>query len=309
MKGRKIKVIVIVPLEKFECARQEIELSEDLRIREILDKERKLIRESDRMLPAPVFLHGAIETLKYGLETSYETKTEALVEGPPPSLNEEISRAVSALRLYKAGKVGCNIILVSSEKPLIDFCGGLPNISFPMFGREYVLTEVEIEEFKKFWNIFKTINTTKEGLEFLGAATRRFNYAYERQKGEDELIDHMISFESLFLEGGQELGYRMSLRTALMLAQKGDEQKCIFSNMRTAYKLRCMIVHGEDPKEIHETVKEKFGSFKTLSERTEDYLRKSIKAFYKKASKEHIVKKWKNKTLHNLDEGVFDKNY
>ena len=34
MKGRKIKVIV--PLEKFECARQEIELSEDLRIREII---------------------------------------------------------------------------------------------------------------------------------------------------------------------------------------------------------------------------------------------------------------------------------
>ena len=308
MKGRKIKVIVIVPLEKFECARQEIELSEDLRIREILDKERKLIRESDRMLPAPVFLHGAIETLKYGLEISYETKAEALMI-PPPSVNEEIRRAVSALRLYKAGKVGCNIILVSSEKPLIDFCGPLPNISFPMFGREYVLTEVEIEEFKKFWNIFKTINTTKEGLEFLGAATRRFNYAYERQKGEDELIDHMISFESLFLEREPELGYRMSLRTALMLAQKGDEQKCIFSNMRTAYKLRCKIVHGEDPKEINETVKEKFGSFKTLSEKMEDYLRESIRAFYEKASKEHIVKDWKNKILDNLDERVFDKNY
>ena len=307
MKGRKIKVIA--PLEKFECARQEIELSEDLRIREILDKERKRIWESGRMLPAPVFLHGAIQTLKYGLETSYETKTEALVEGPPPSLNEEISRAVSALRLYKAGKVGCNIVLVLGERPFIHFSGGLPNISFPMFGRKYVLTEVEIEEFKKFWDIFKTINTIKKGLEFLGAAVGRFNYTYERQKFDDRLIDCMISFESLFLEGGPELGYRMSLRTAVMLAEKGDERKGIFSNMRTAYELRCMIVHGEDPKKIRETVKEKFGSFKTLSEKTEDYLRKSIRAFYEKASKEHSVKNWKNKTLHNLDEGVFDKNY
>ncbi len=307
MKGRKIKVIA--PLEKFKCARQEIELSEGLRIRKVLDKERKRIWESDKMLPAPVFLRGAIETLKYGLEISYEIKSKALVEFPPPSLNEDIRRAVSALRLYKAGKVGCNIVLVLGERSFIWFSGGLPNISFPMFGREYVLTEVEIEEFKKFWNIFKTIDTTKEGLEFLGAATRRFNYAYERQKGEDELIDHMISFESLFLEGGPELGYRMSLRTALMLAEKSNERKGIFSNMRTAYKLRCKIVHGEDRKEINETVKEKFGSFKTLSEKMEDYLRKSIRAFYEKASKEDLVKKWKNKTLHNLDERVFDKNY
>jgi len=307
MKGRKIKVIA--PLEKFECATQEIELSEDVRIREILDKERKLIWESGRMLPTPVFLDGAIETLKYGLEISYETKTEALVESPPPSLNEEIGRAVSALRLYKEGKVGCNIVLVLGERPFIQFSGGLPNISFPMLGREYVLTEVEIEEFKKFWNIFKTINTTKKGLEFLGTAVRRFNYTYERQKFDDMLIDCMISFESLFLEGGPELGYRMSLRTAVVLAEKGDERKGIFLNMKTAYELRCMIVHGEDPKKIRETVKEKFGSFKTLSEKTEDYLRKSIRAFYEKASKEHSVRNWKNKTLHNLDEGVFDKNH
>jgi len=307
MKGRKIKVIV--PLEKFDCERQNVGLSENLRIRAVLDKERKRIWEIGRMLPTPVFLHGAIETLKYGLETFYETKTKPLAEGPPPSLIEGISRAVSALRSYKAGKVGCSIVLVLGERSFIHFTGGLPNISLPMFGREYVLTEVEIEEFKKFWNIFKTINTTKEGLEFLGAAVRRFNYTYERQKFDDRLIDCMISFESLFLEGGSELGYRMSLRTAVMLAQKGDERKGIFLNMRTAYKLRCMIVHGEDPKKIHETVKEEFGSFKTLSEKTEDYLRKSIRAFYEKASKEHSVKNWKNKTLHNLDEGVFDKNY
>ncbi len=307
MKGKRIKVIA--PLEKFDCKRQNVGLSENLRIRAVLDKERKRIWEIGRMLRTPVFLHGAIESLKYGLETSYETKTEPLAEGPPPSLIEGISRAVSALRLYKAGTVGCSIVLVLGERSFIHFAEGLPNVSLPMLGREYVLTEVEIEEFKKFWSRFKGVDTTKKELKFLEVARRRFNYIYERVKYDDELIDCMVSFESLFLEGGSELGYRMSLRTAVMLAEKSNERKGIFLDMKTAYKLRSMIVHGEDSKKIGEVVEERFGSFKKLSAKMEDYLRRSIRAFYEKASKEDLVKKWKNETLRNLDEGVFDKNY
>jgi len=41
VKGRDIKVIA--PLEKFDCERQNVELSENLRIRPVSDKERKSI--------------------------------------------------------------------------------------------------------------------------------------------------------------------------------------------------------------------------------------------------------------------------
>lgn len=306
MKGREIKVIA--PLEKFDCERQNVGLSENLRIRAVLHKERKLIWGSGKMLPGPILPHGSVETLKYGLETSYEAETEALAEGPPSSLHEEISRVVSALRLYKAGKVGCNIVLVLGEIPFSHFSGELPSISLPMFGEEYVLTEAEIEEFKKFWNRFKGVDTRKKELKFLEVARRRFNYIYERLKFDDELIDCMISFESLFLKRGEmlELGYRLSLRAAVMLAGKSNERKGVFLDIKTAYKLRSMIVHGEDPKKIHEVVKE-FGSFEKLSAKMEDYLRKSIRAFYDKASKEHLVKNIKDKIIDNLDEGIFDK--
>lgn len=307
MKGREIKVIA--PLEKFECARQNIDLSENLRIREILDKERKLIWDSDKMRAIPMLPHGPIETLKYGLETSYEARTEALVESPPSWVTEEINRAVSSLRLYKAGKVGCNIVLVLDRIPFIHFSGGLPNISFPVFGQKYVLAEVEIEELRKFWNKFKIVDTTKRGLEFLDVARRRFNYTYERQKFDDRLIDCMISFESLFLKGGEmlELAYRLSLRSAVMLAEKSNERKGVFLDMKTAYGLRSMIVHGEDLKRIHEVVKNKFDSYKKLSMKMENYLRKSIRTFFEEVSEEHLVKNIKDKIIDNLDEGIFDK--
>lgn len=305
MKGKQIKVIA--PLENFECARQPIDLGENLRIRGISDEERGLIRDAGRKLSNLMPPHGLITGLKYGLETFFKSNEKFLVQVADPSIIRTVYGAVSALRLYKAGNVGCNMLLILNSNPSINFSGGLSNLGFPVFPRKYMLADTEIEEFKKFWNIFKTINTTKEGLEFLEAAVRRFNYAYERQKGEDKLVDHMISFESLFLTNERELGFKLSLRVAVLLAKENDKREKICRDLRNAYRIRNKVVHGAKREKIDAMVKKGFGSFNELSANMEDYLRKSIRAFYEKASREHLAKNLKHITIHHLDQGIFDK--
>lgn len=76
MKDRQIKLIS--PLENFECVRQKIELSENLRIREVLNTERKLIPDTGKPIPHLMPLHGLPETLKYCLETSYQRRTDVV---------------------------------------------------------------------------------------------------------------------------------------------------------------------------------------------------------------------------------------
>lgn len=296
MKGGEIKVIA--PLEKFECAKQNINLSENLRIRKVSDKERELILDTEKYTPRFLLSYGRVETLKYGLETSYSRA------------KEDINAVVSALRSYKAGRVGCNVALILDPTPGFFYSGGLiTRVSFPVFGQKYLLTEAEVGEFKRFWNKFKAIDTTKKELKFLDTAIRRFNCTYERERYDDRLIDYITSFESLFLTSEQELGYKLSLRVAVMLAEESGKRKDIFQDMKIAYDLRCGIVHGRDLGRINNVVKKRFGSFEKLSAKMEDYLRKSIRAFYEKASREYSVKNIKDKIIDNLHEGVFDTNH
>ncbi|KKL18374.1 hypothetical protein LCGC14_2476160 [marine sediment metagenome] len=143
---------------------------------------------------------------------------------------------------------------------------------------------------------------TKEGLEFLESSVRRFNYAYERQKGEDKIVDHMISFESLFLTNEKNLGLKLSLRAAVLLAKENDKREKIYRNLRNTYKIRNKVVHGEKREKIATMVKDGFCSFRKLSVKTEDYLRRSIRAFFEEASEKHVPKDLKHITIQRLDQ-------
>ena len=194
------------------------------------------------------------------------------------------------------------MLLILDSNCSINFSGGLPNLGFPVLPREYMLADMEIAEAKKFWNIFKSVDITKEGLEFLEAAVRRFNYAYERQKYEDKIVDHMISFESLFLTNEKNLGLNLSLRAAVLLAKEDDKREKIYRSLRNAYRIRNKVVHGAKREKIATMVKDGFCSFRKLSVKTEDYLRKSIRAFFEEASRERVPNDLKHITIRRLDQ-------
>ena len=81
----------------------------------------------------------------------------------------------------------------------------------------------------------------------LNIAISRFNYAYERNKLEDKLIDYMIAFEALFFKHGEigEFRHKLAVRVARFLKQNYDERKEIMKRMMEFYDKRSAIVHGK----------------------------------------------------------------
>lgn len=319
MKGRRIKGIA--PLENFECEQHALHLGPNLRLRYIYDKEANSIRYCKMFSPiTPAFHREVVPGLTYGLETSYRTETLLRPLGPP-SLPDDLTitriyRVVSALRLYKAGNLGCNIFLCLEKKPdsflvlklrpFIYYDPGLGNLSYhTSWTNKYVLNKAEVREFRRFWSKFEIMDKKNPG--FLDEAIRRFNYTYERERLDDRLIDLIISFESLFLREGetQELAYRLSLRTAAMIAGESGERVDIFEDLKTAYNVRSKIVHGEDLVKIDRIINKRFASFDELSMKIQDYSRKSIRAFLQRVSKGRK----KDKIIEDLDKGILLGNH
>lgn len=133
----------------------------------------------------------------------------------------------------------------------------------------------------------------------LDEALKRFNSAYHGES-EDRLIDQMIAFESLYIADDKELGYKLALRTAFLLAKGEGNRKVIFSNMKKAYDLRSKVVHGG--KQV------KFSELENIIPKMEEYLRQSIQRFLALLPPEFSLedlKKGKAKMLAKLDENIF----
>lgn len=119
---------------------------------------------------------------------------------------------------------------------------------------------------------------------------------YHRSLGdirlEEKLIDLMISLESLFSDGQQELRLRYSLRIAFFLGiEQRDKLPDIFRNVYDLYNKRNRVVHGT--KTINLNDKE-IWTF-------QQHLRKAIKRFiHIDMSKQDILKL--------IDESIYDEN-
>ena len=88
----------------------------------------------------------------------------------------------------------------------------------------------------------------------LRLALRRFDFASQRLRVEDRLIDAWIALEALFLPGERdELRYRVSLRMAYFLSADAVERTMTFQQVRSSYDARSAIVHGHEPAHLDET--------------------------------------------------------
>ena len=80
--------------------------------------------------------------------------------------------------------------------------------------------------------------------ERLRIAISRFNKLYEIQQEVDELIDIMIGFEALYLDGNDELRFRLATRASKHLGKNPSDCENIYKHLLSAYELRSSIVHG-----------------------------------------------------------------
>ena len=261
------------PLQNFSTDADAIDLGGSLRIRKITNQELEDLLDASAL--GSMIPFGEIPTsFRYAMEMHYETEKifqEFKVENLKPSPDQEcFGKLLTALRLFRSGTVGFNIVQTT---PTVDtpalFGGTRGGFEYKRFwGPKYALQGGEIEAFKEFWKNFGKIDLERRTP--IGIAISRFNYAYERLGLEDKLIDFMISFEALFFKTGEigENRHKLAVRVARLLASAYEDRKTIARDLTDFYDKRSKVVHGELATLQGE-----------LIEKVERYLRQSIKHF------------------------------
>lgn len=217
-----------------------------------------------------------------------------------------LQKLISTLRLFKAGKFGLMLTRLAPAS-LTPYMGERYSYSSQQFiGTQYILSTNEIGAVLKLWDYMKNLELKR--LRFLKTGLDRFNFAYERNKHEDRLIDLMIALEALFFkeEGESERGeyrYRISLRTAVFLENEPTDRNTIFKTTREAYDLRSKIVHGSDvdlSKQLQ--IDGKQFHIHELVDTIEEYVRKSIKLFIIK-----LQEKKHEEIIDEIDDAILSK--
>jgi hypothetical protein len=160
----------------------------------------------------------------------------------------------------------------------------------------YHIAKDKVEELTGFCN--RHIAALKSAPKDIQLANRRFNFTYDRDIPEDALVDLVIALESLFLEEEtSELGYRMAMRVAGLLHDRGAERQTTFELIHKAYQTRNRIVHGGVPP-LKINVHGESIEFEKFISLVEDHVRQSIqKLLGMKLSRKERVKELERRIL------------
>jgi hypothetical protein len=265
----KIEFQVLSPLENFSCDEQQINLEERLNIRRVSSEEIE-----DFMKSSYDLRFSGLPSLKYVVEHKLEARKIVGNSRNAPTFNwpDLIIKTVTVLRLFKSGAIGTNLMQATPESPARGFLG-VGSIRYPIgttrfWGPPYTLEPTEVERFREFWHQVRELDFEHNAP--LNVAIRRFEYAYERTKLEDRLVDYMVAFEALFFKRHEvgEFRHKLSVRVARLLGSTYVERERIADRIRDFYDKRSAVVHGEEVKLDDAFVHE-----------VEDNLRESIKLF------------------------------
>lgn len=291
----KIPYRAIAPLENFSADFDEIKVMDNLKIIKVSKDELQEIWARGEF--SPFVNRHKIWHIEYAIEITWDAKKVIGSGNQKPvgsMVKDDIDDVLIALRIFKAGLTGFNFIETKPIKPSIliagiESIGGLA--TQPYLGEKYTLQSGEKRSLVQLFRLLKDAKTHTIP-NYLLVAIKRFEYAYARLLPEDKLLDFMIAFEAIFLKGDeqQELSYRLSLRTAYLLAETSGERKGMFDFMRRAYKARSEIVHGERAGGE--------GKNKEFVDKVESYLRSSVTRILK----EEQYKINHNNFLNTLDE-------
>lgn len=188
-----------------------------------------------------------------------------------------LEKLLSALRLFKKGKIIAGVFMTQSTSniPVMGTSWYERGLVSSYSSSEYILKSEELSEFRDLWKL--VLESKYHQSKSVSIAIRRFNYAYDREKNEDEIIDYLISFEALFFKNEkQELREKLSRRVARLLENDFDNRKRLSKTIKDFYDKRSSIVHGDETEISPEYVNE-----------IQDVLRKSIKKILEKILTQH----------------------
>ncbi len=195
-----------------------------------------------------------------------------------------IERALTILRLYKEEVIGYNVIVQSlngaySLLPLKHYQLWMnPETDFSSLTFKIISTEID-----KLKGFFSKFICTSEAFKELELAVKYFNKSYiEPYTPRDSSLDLMISLENLYLPGEKhELGYKLRMRMAHILAKELAQRKEILEDIKLAYNYRGEIVHGGKSSKTISKIKEKHKNESEFLFKIRGYTRESLKIFIK----------------------------
>ena len=187
--------------------------------------------------------------LSYDVEKFVGRHTSSLTRSNP--MQDAVEKAMAvlrALRVFKEGRVTAPGFLHFSDNWPAQGASHftLSNPGAMPWANKYPLHSYDKAALVEFWRHFEEVT----GSGALANAVRRFSYASERDRPDDQLVDLMIAAESIFLsdsgapEGRGELRYRLALRAAFFIDSKEYSKKELYRHMRRAYDARSALVHG-----------------------------------------------------------------
>jgi hypothetical protein len=252
-----------------------IQVFNGVKIKHISKEDHGVLEASFFTLPPDTRLRPSM----YVLEK--EIPVENQLDFPLDTLMQDI---VLAMRLLKKGYVsGVSVFYIPTSevlasKPMptsIEWSWKEQRKLAIWDGLPYALSLDELPDLKKL--VHKVQNTDFVKRKNLKLACSRFQRAYEEGDVEDQLIDIMIAFESLFLKGEKsnvQHGKTIAVGCSCLLGSDEEQREEIESFLIEAYSIRNRIVHGTEyakPK-----VKREYEMYEFVS-RIEDYLRESLK--------------------------------
>lgn len=196
----------------------------------------------------------------------------------------KVWKALCILRLFRTGSINAiSYEMRRMAKPLRLSCGTSGSRARGAHCR-YSIARDDVANLKRFW---KRVSPILPEVVFAPSDQQHdcVRIAYQRYcdaildggRWERRLATAVMGLEALFLDGGGELRYKLSLRVARVLGLLGLEPHSITSVLRRAYDVRSAYVHGSVlSKDKERKIGQEWGGSQAFMLRVFKYLRLGI---------------------------------
>lgn len=253
----------MVPLDNFECESKRLVFERDIEIRELSEREKEKI--VSRAISGS--LENEMEAMRHKFAAIIKL---SWVKGNLPFIDHrgKLNALLTALRLFKTGGVGANVVYRREPKwQPGHFVGGAGReiYSVPVVGPVYKLNTQEAKDFLIFWKWFHQPRSNN-----VEVAIRWFNHGFEDWISDDRVVSFVTAFESLFLRRHEENKRKKLANRIPRLLTDAANRTQLNKNVGDIWDLRNSIVHAE----LYQTV-----DAPGIAGTAELYLRESIKRY------------------------------
>lgn len=211
---------------------------------------------------------------------------------------------LDSLLLFTVGNPQFGTIFRNINTPWIHYDSGdekdVTNQSILYFDKK------QKRKVESIFNSLSVIDFSKKENRFLDIAIRRFGSALSRTDNIDQLIDLMISVESLLVSGSGETSVKLSTRLSTLLAKNDKQRVDYWLFAKKAYNVRSGIVHGEDLRSTE--INGKTYTLEEILNKLVNLTRELILIYLKLVNK-YSGKKKNEKICEDIDKALMNKTF